>query len=218
MSGDNYAAIQELYAKNGQELDENGIKEELTAESTWDILYPTLESAQTLVEKKPGLVRRIVNRIASMLNKMRGISDPEIDKLQKTRDLYRQCLETANRNNSVESTNNRFVGTLDDGTKVYSTNFEEGVSKDVKRQHIIDLWQNVWSKKLIMLEINDNGTKRTISANFDPSYDLTGKVPSDIGKFLSNKNGSSGDRNVTLNLADDLYEIASEAKYIDSEV
>lgn len=39
----------------------------------------------------------------------------------------------------------------------------------------------------------------------------------DLGKVLHSHNGSSGDRTSTLNLADDLHDIASESSCDDSK-
>ena len=96
------ADIQKPDCRNGKELDKNGVDEELVAESAWSVHYPSIEDAQQLVQEKPGLVRRIVNWIDSMIAKMRGINDPEVENLKRTRELYRKCLETAENTSSQE--------------------------------------------------------------------------------------------------------------------
>ena len=87
-----------------------------------------------------------------------------------------------------------------------------------KQKRLIQLWQNVWSQQPIELNIKDeNGEIVPITANFDPNYDPTNVIKTDLGKVMSNQNGSSGDRNVTLSLADDLYDLARTSEYLVSE-
>ena len=97
-----FASMRDMYARNGEDLNDTEVNEELTAEAAWDILFPTLEDAQKLTEKNPGLVRRILNWIEDMPNRVRGIDDPEVDRLKQARELYRKCLETAENTSSQE--------------------------------------------------------------------------------------------------------------------
>ena len=101
------------------------------------------------------------------------------------------------------------IGTSEDGRGILVSNFpKKGTPRDVKRQRVIQLWQQVWSQQPIQLNIPDEqGRLREITAQFGPDYDPANLRITDLGKVMSNKNGSSGDRMVTLNLADDLYDI-----------
>lgn len=82
---------------------------------------------------------------------------------------------------------------------------------------MIGLWQNVWSKKPIQLEIIEDGKPRTITAQFDPNYDSTGQHKTDLGKVAWSHEGTAKDRRVTLDLGADLYRIIETSKYNDSE-
>lgn len=110
------------------------------------------------------------------------------------------------------------VDRTEDGKGVYVSNFAEGTTKTLKTERLIDQWQNVWSKKPIQLVFDENGKQRTVTARFDPDYDPNNKRMTDLGKVVHSKNGSSGDRNITLNLADDLYDIATGARHVDREI
>lgn len=104
------------------------------------------------------------------------------------------------------------------GKGVYESNFPNGTPKQEKQKRLIQLWQDVWSQKPIELNIKDErGNHVPIVASFDPDYDSENIRMTDLGKAMSNKNGSSGDRNVTLNLADDLYDLARTSEYLTSE-
>ena len=110
------------------------------------------------------------------------------------------------------------VGRTEDGKGVYVSNFAEGTPKTLKTERLIDQWQNVWSKKPIQLVVDEDGRQRTVTARFDPDYDPNNERMTDLGKVVHSKNGSSGDRNITLNLADDLYDIAAGARHVDREI
>lgn len=101
------------------------------------------------------------------------------------------------------------------GKPIYEANFPKGTPKKEKGQHILYLIQNVWSKQPIKLTIpNEDGSVRTIYAQFDPTYSEDENVKTDASKLMGgNRHGSSSDQRVTLDLADDYYQIASEAKY-----
>ncbi len=55
---------------------------------------------------------------------------------------------------------------------------------------------------------------RYIEAKFDPTFDETGNTPTDASKLMGgNRHGTSSEQRVTLDLADDYYQIASESRY-----
>lgn len=101
------------------------------------------------------------------------------------------------------------IGETDDGRGIYKTNYAKGTPKSVKQQDIIDLVQNVWSKKPISLYITENNSSRKITANFDPTL----SERSDLAKIVyGNKKGTASEKRMTLDLSSDLYRIATESK------
>ena len=135
--------------------------------------------------------------------------------LEKPRSLFKnELMEQSGKKVQNGQTAYSRIGTSEDGCGILVSNFPKGTLRDVKRQRVIQLWQQVWSQQPIQLNIPDEqGRLREITAQFDPDYDLTNLRMTDLGKVMSNKNGSSGDRTVTLNLADDLYDIVRESTY-----
>lgn len=115
-----------------------------------------------------------------------------------------------------KSTDYSFEG-YDEKTRkgIYQSNFPKGTPKLAKSQRILELIQNVWSKKPIDLVIqNEDGTTRTIQAQFDPTYSEDENIRTDASKLMAgNRHGTSSEQRVTLDMADDYYQIASEAKY-----
>ena len=56
--------------------------------------------------------------------------------------------------------------------------------------------------------------ERYIEAKFDPTYDETKNIFNDATKLMGgNRHGTSSEKRVTLDLADDYYQIASESSY-----
>lgn len=107
-----------------------------------------------------------------------------------------------------------FMGVAEDGRSKYQSNFPKGTPKSAKSQRILDYISKVWSKKPISLVISNGITSRTIEAQFDPTIDPNQNIPTDASKLAAgNRHGTSSEKRVTLDLADDYYQIASEAKY-----
>lgn len=107
-----------------------------------------------------------------------------------------------------------FKGYADDGKGIYESNFPKGTPKKAKGERILKYIQNVWSKKPITLRINEGGKVRYIKAQFDPNYDETEGARSDARKLMGgNRHGNATEQRVTLDLADDYYQIASESEY-----
>ncbi len=105
-------------------------------------------------------------------------------------------------------------GIAKDGKKIYEGNFAKGTPKAAKSERILEYIQNVWSKKPIELKIFNGEKSRIILANFDPTVDKTRKIPTDSSKLAGgNRHGNHTEQRVTLDLADDYYEIASESVY-----
>lgn len=143
--------------------------------------------------------------------------------LQYARELQKiwdNALMDAARNNrgtvEAESRQQARVGTdAESGKPIYQSNFPKGTPKAAKAQRILSLIQNVWSKKPISLVVQDaNGSTRTIEARFDPTYIEEEGVQTDAKKLMGgNRHGNAAEQRVTLDLADDYYEIAAESTY-----
>ena len=101
------------------------------------------------------------------------------------------------------------------GKPIYQSNFPKGTPKAAKAQRILSLIQNVWSKNPISLVVqNADGSARTIEAKFDPTFDKGENTRTDASKLMGgNRHGSASEQRVTLDLADDYYEIAAESTY-----
>lgn len=143
---------------------------------------------------------------------------------RELQEIWDNALMDAARNNRgtvekaapAESRQQARVGTDEEsGKPIYQANFPKGTPKAAKAQRILSLIQNVWSKKPISLVVRDaDGRARTIEARFDPTYDASSGKRSDASKLMGgNRHGSGSEQRVTLDLADDYYEIAVESTY-----
>lgn len=131
-------------------------------------------------------------------------------------DAARNGRGTMRENAPAEVKQQARVGTDEkSGKPIYQSNFPKGTPKAAKAQRILSLIQNVWSKKPISLVVqNADGSTRTIEAKFDPKYDAGSGERSDASKLMGgNRHGSASEQRVTLDLADDYYEIAAESTY-----
>lgn len=139
---------------------------------------------------------------------------------RELQEIWDNALMDAARNNrgtvEAESRQQARVGTdAESGKPIYQSNFPKGTPKAAKAQRILSLIQNVWSKKPISLVVQDaDGRARTIEARFDPTYDASSGKRSDASKLMGgNRHGSGSEQRVTLDLADDYYEIAAKSTY-----
>ena len=107
-----------------------------------------------------------------------------------------------------------FKGYAEDGKGIYESNFPKGTPKKAKGEKILEYIQNVWSKKPITLRVEDGNHTRLIKAQFDPTYDAEHGQRSDASKLMGgNRHGTSSEQRVTLDLADDYYQLAEDARY-----
>lgn len=139
---------------------------------------------------------------------------------RELQEIWDNALVDAARNNrgtvEAESRQQARVGTdAESGKPIYQSNFPKGTPKAAKAQRILSLIQNVWSKKPISLVVQDaDGRARTIEARFDPVYIEEEGVQTDAKKLMGgNRHGNAAEQRVTLDLADDYYEIAAESTY-----
>ena len=99
------------------------------------------------------------------------------------------------------------VGETEDGRKIYKDNFPPNTPKDIKQEKLISLVQNIWSKQPITLTLNSGDT---ITAKFNPEL----SERSDLAKIaFGNRKGTNGEKRMTLGLAPDFYQIATDSKH-----
>ena len=182
---------------------------------------------RSLAEKIRDWLREWVENLKIALEGLRADRTESRAMMQYARELqeiWDKALMDAARNNRgtvekaapAESRQQARVGTDEEsGKPIYQANFPKGTPKAAKAQRILSLIQNVWSKKPISLVVRDaDGRARTIEARFDPVYIEEEGVQTDAKKLMGgNRHGNAAEQRVTLDLADDYYEIAAESTY-----
>ena len=211
--------------------------DELVADSMFDV-FTNEKTVQEFVKQDRNAAQRVLDRIKTLIADIRNIynkliaqgSDEiaalrdELETLEKIRDLFFEALdETApavsqKQKNTAEAVSGEvkysYKGKSEDGRSIYKTNYKKGTPKATKQQDLINLVQNVWSKKPIKLTVIKNGTPHNIVAKFNP--ELTER--SDLSKMaFGNRKGTASDQRITLDLASDFYQIAEESKYVKSK-
>ena len=102
------------------------------------------------------------------------------------------------------------VGYGENGLKTYKSDFSSDMTATEKQQYLYRLIKSVWSRKPLQLTILQDGKERSISARFDGEsngQEFAGKMA------FGNRRGTRTERLISLNLADDIWEIASESTY-----
>ncbi len=184
-----------------------------------------------IVREDGGFAEKIVSRVLSLDKAFAKLGDKESKAQHKivrqAERLYLKAAEAAGNGRIARMILSQtpeleekvkvqmaYVGVADDGKKIYQSNFPKGTPKAAKSERILNYIQNVWSKKPITLVISNGETSRTIQAQFDPTIDETKWTHTDASKLAGgNRHGTASEQRVTLDLADDYYQIASDAKY-----
>ena len=102
------------------------------------------------------------------------------------------------------------VGYGENGLKTYKSNFAAEMTTVEKQAYMYRLINNAWAEKPLSLTVLEDGRERKIKARFDGEANgekFAGKMA------FGNRRGNRTERLVTLNLADDIWEIASESVY-----
>lgn len=219
--------------QNGRNISYDVAYEEVVADSTEAFLVDS-DAIEKLASKDKALWEKIKSYLSELVVKIKNAYtklNPDSvegnyvrqmrDTAEKLHALWTDALIDAGETYSVTDIKSKkgtvkqsFRGIAEDGKKIYESNFPKGTPKSAKSQRILDYIQNVWSKKPIRLIITNGETSRTILAEFDPTVDESKNSPTDASKISGgNRHGNHTEQRVTLDLADDYYQIASEAKY-----
>ena len=147
------------------------------------------------------------NQLAEAKNQLAEVKD----QIKEAKD---QLAETGLARDKTDGRRYSYEGKASDGKSIYKSNFPKGTPKKAKSERILKYITNVWSKEPISLVISNGETSRTIKAKFDPTIDETQNTPTDASKIAGgNRHGNGTEKRVTLDLADDYYQIVQESKY-----
>lgn len=106
------------------------------------------------------------------------------------------------------------VGRGENGLKTYKSDFSSDMTMDEKREYMYRLITEAWDKKTLNLTVLEDGKEKQITARFDGEANgqtFAGKMA------YGNRRGSRTERLITLNIANDIWEIASESMYDNSK-
>ena len=213
---DRYKALVELYQqvegyKGAEGLEK--IKAELVADMIGDYLFTDGAFVKRLLENR-NLFQKIWDEI-KYLCKLATAGTVEAEKLAKMERTFEKVFRSETKNPTREGeVKYSFKGYAEDGKGIYESNFPKGTPRKAKGERILKYIQDVWSKKPITLRIERDGEVRHIEAKFDPTYSDDKNVKTDASKLMGgNRHGNATEKRVTLDLADDYYQIASESEY-----
>ena len=204
-------AVADLY--KGRTTDIDG---ELAADLVGDYLFTNKDFVRQLNTENRTAFDKIWDEI-KYLCKVATAGSKEARELARIEKMFGEVYrETGTKKPTDEDGEARysFMGYAEDGKGIYESNFPKGTPKKAKGERILKYIQDVWSKKPITLRIKDGGETRYIEAQFDPTYSDDKNVRTDASKLMGgNRHGNATEQRVTLDLADDYYQIASESEY-----
>ncbi len=132
--------------------------------------------------------------------------------IQKAAQRAQDAQQAAEENGETRGPPEKYsmVGYGENGLKTYKSDFSSDMTATEKQQYLYSLIKSVWSRKPLQLTILQDGKERSISARFDGEsngQEFAGKMA------FGNRRGTRTERLISLNLADDIWEIASESTY-----
>lgn len=132
--------------------------------------------------------------------------------IQKAAQRAQDAQQAAEENGKTRGPPEKYsmVGYGPNGLKTYKSDFSSDMTATEKQEYLYSLIKAVWSKKPLQLTILQDGKERSISARFDGEsngQEFAGKMA------FGNRRGTRTERLISLNLADDIWEIASESTY-----
>lgn len=202
-----------------------------------------VEKNRTLAQKLKDVLQKFLQQLRNMMNSFKDSAEmnalrEQTEALEEIRSSFHNALRIASTemqknlqneqknsafrkaitekagNGTQDGVRKSFQGYAADGKGKYKGNFPKGTPKAAKAEVILKYIQNVWAQNPIRLKITENGESRFIYAEFDPYYDESQNTLTDASKLMGgNRHGTSSEQRVTLDLADDYYQIASEARY-----
>ncbi len=216
-----YESRRDALVKLYEGIEGTDIDAELTAELVGDYIFTDEAFVRQLSVEHRNVFRRIYDEIKHLC-KLATAGSKQARQLEKAKRMfekvYREGKGAPQKSPADGEAKARYSleGYTEDGKGMYKSNFPKGTPKRAKSERILSYIQNVWSRKPIKLNITDPSGNiiRSIDAKFDPTYDASGNELSDATKLMGgNRHGTAAEQRVTLDLADDYYQIASDAIY-----
>lgn len=80
---------------SGKVYTEADIEQEVVADLAGELFTGSEETINALVAEKPSLMRRVYETVRDFVRKLRGVSDPTLEKIRKAERIMRKALDTA---------------------------------------------------------------------------------------------------------------------------
>ena len=158
-------SIRELYRKNGQELDDNGLNRELMAKFVQESdLFENEESINRLVNENRGFGQRILEWIRNTINKIKGVDPTAENMLKEAERLYEKAVRETEKKGARNSGKQSSIETNEHGKYVKESRELDIKESDLKNDKKI---QAVLRKNLLkngdIKVFADDGSEMTIN-------------------------------------------------------
>ena len=205
------SALRQIYSgKQGYDTDfDFKVEQELVANMVGDYLFSDTDFVRNLSVQNRNLFLRLFDEIR-YLGRLATAGSKEARELEKIKKLFDEAYRETKNTAQPDGVKYSLVGRTADGLGIYKTNYPKGTPKAVKQSDLISLVQNVWCNEPIDLKIVEDGKYVDITAKFNPTLGER----TDLAKIaFGNRKGTAAEQRMTLDLASDLYHIASESKF-----
>ena len=180
------------------------VEQEIVADLAGELFTGSEETINALVAEKPSLMRRVYETVRDFVRKLRGVTDPTLEKIRRAEKIMRKALDTAKDS---------------DGTQKYEIIQDESNWPIVKadRDFVLSDNQKEWSKQIrqyIRDEIRKHGQLRIKTLDGDEVI-LDKNSQEKARDWMSN--GSDDENRVRKNASAHLDEVVAVSEDVDPD-
>ena len=209
-------SIRELYRKNGQELDDNGLNRELMAKFVQESdLFENEDSINRLVNENRGFGQRILEWIRNTLNKIKGVDPTAENMLKEAERLYEKAVRETEKKGARNSGKQSSIETNEHGKYVKESRELDIKESDLKNNKKI---QAVLRKNLLkngdIKVFADDGSEMTINGRTTWKLAYRNDITDKNGNHKKMNDSEFMEKLKAANHIDELAQISKQHKVV----
>ena len=170
-------AVEAYYSDQIGSMRQDGARKELVAKSLSELMTADAEVLKRFVEEKPSISARIWETLKNFVNRMRGVKDPELEKLRNVERVFEKALFAADNN----------VGNNEVQFNQKEKSFTEAKYFSRQMDHIDDLKQGGYT---VVGKIGSESPLNMVGIPDGTLYFDNSKIASEIEKHSDHLNGN----------------------------
>ena len=209
-------SIRELYRKNGQELDDNGLNRELMAKFVQESdLFENEDSINRLVNENRGFGQRILEWIRNTINKIKGVDPTAENMLKEAERLYEKAVRETEKKGARNSGKQSSIETNEHGKYVKESRELDIKESDLKNNKKI---QAVLRKNLLkngdIKVFADDGSEMTINGRTTWKLAYRNDITDKNGNHKKMNDSEFMEKLKAANHIDELAQISKQHKVV----